>query len=117
MRLIFTSTLMSVLMCFCLDASAECWPPGRDLSAVELTACTMAEYQRCEEQVPGFKGRTAECIGKFTSQPRFREIAKSKDFERFRQEAYNNLAGQPVSGGCKSKLAKLEKACSNSSFK
>ncbi|MDP2144119.1 MAG: hypothetical protein Q8J80_08290 [Gallionella sp.] len=109
MRLIFSSTLMSVLVCFSLEASAQCWPPGRNLSAVELTACFMAEYQRCEEQVPGFKNQAAKGIDKFTNQPRYREIAKSKDFDRFRQEAYNNLAGQPVSSGCSSKLAYLKK--------
>ena len=109
MRLIFTTTLMSVLVCFSLKASAQCWPLGRDLSAVELTACFMAEFQRCEEQVPDFKNQAAKGINKFTSHPRYREIAKSKDFERFRQEAYKNLAGQPVSGGCGAKLAYLEK--------
>lgn len=109
MRSIFTSTFMPILVCFSLEASAQCWPPGRDLSAVELTACFMAEYQRCEEQVPGFKNLAAKGIDKFTSHPRYREIAKSKDFERFRKEAYNNLAGQPVSDGCRSTLAYLEK--------
>ena len=109
MRYIFTSILISVLMCFSLEVSAQCWPPGRDLSSVELTACFMAEYQRCEEQIPGFKNQAAKGIDKFTNHPKYREIAKSKDFERFRQEAYQNLAGQPVSGGCRSKLVYLEK--------
>lgn len=108
MRLIFTSILISVLVCFNLEASAQCWPPGRDLSAVELTACFMAEYRRCEEQVPGFKNQAAKAIDRFTSHPKYKEIAKSKDFERFRQEAYKNLAAQPVSDGCGSKLSYLE---------
>jgi len=109
MRYIFNSILLSGLVIFSSVASAQCWPPGRDLSSVELTACFMAEYQRCVEQVPDFKNRAAQGIEKFTNHPRYREVAKSKDFERFRQEAYQNLAGQPVSGGCKSKLAYLEK--------
>ena len=109
MRLITASILMFVLTIFCFGASAQCWPPGRDLSAVEITACFMAEYQRCEEQVPGFKSRAAKVIDKFTSHPRYREIAKSKDFERFRLDAYKNLAGQSISGGCSSKLTYLEK--------
>jgi hypothetical protein len=109
MRLISTSGFIFVLAFFSLEATAQCWPPGRDISAVELTACFMAEYQRCEEQVSGFKSQAAKGIDKFTSQSRYREIAKSKDFERFRLEAYKNLAGQPVSGGCSSKLAYLEK--------
>jgi len=70
----------------------------------------MAEYQRCEEQVPNFKSQAAKGISKLTSNPKYKEISKSKDFERLRQEAYKNLAkGQPISDGCKNKLATIER--------
>jgi hypothetical protein len=110
MRLFFTSTLMSALVCFSFEASAQCWPPGRDLSAVELTSCFMAEYQRCEELVPGFKNRAASSINNFTNSPKYREIAKSKDFDRFREEAYKNLVATKWYPGdsCNGKLRVLE---------
>lgn len=109
MRFIITSILIATSVIFSSSSFAQCWPPGRDLSSVELTACFMAEFQRCEEQVPSFKNQASKGIEKFTNHSRYREVSKSKDFERFKQEAYKNLSGQSVSSGCSSKLTYLEK--------
>jgi|tagenome__1003787_1003787.scaffolds.fasta_scaffold20885149_2 hypothetical protein len=70
----------------------------------------MAEYQRCEETVPGFKGRASKSIGKFTSDQKYRDLAKSKDFDRLRQVAYKNLISTNWRAGdeCKAKLEYLE---------
>lgn len=70
----------------------------------------MAEYQRCEETVPGFGARAAKSIAKLTSDPKYKEIAKSKDFEGFRQSAYKNLLATNWRPGdqCKAKLEYLE---------
>ncbi len=82
---------------------------GRDLTSLELTACFMAEYRRCEEQVPTFRGQAGNKIGKLTSNPKFQTIFKSKDYERIHLEAYKNLvAGQPISDGCRNMLATLD---------
>lgn len=110
LRLISSSLLISLTVTFNLEAYAQCWPFGRDLSAVELTACFMAEYQRCEELVPGFTNRAARSISNFTNNPKFREITKSKDFDRFRKDAYKNLVATKwyPGDGCNGKLRTLE---------
>lgn len=84
-----------------------------DRTAVELTACFMAEYQRCEEQVPTFKSQAGSSINQLKNNPKFQAISKSKDYERIRLQAYKNLiAGQPISDGCRNKLATLLKGAS-----
>ena len=92
-------------------ALAQCWTEGPDRSAVELTACFMAEYQRCEETIPEFRAKANKSIEKLTSDPKYREIAKSKDFDRFRREAYKNLVATNwrSGNGCRNKLKVLER--------
>jgi hypothetical protein len=111
MRTPLNSILLVILATgFPLTARAQCWPVGRDLTSVELTACFMAEYQRCEEQVPTFRSQAGSKINKLKSNPKFQTIFKSKDYERTRLEAYKNLvAGQPISDGCRNMLATLER--------
>lgn len=104
----FASLLLGV---YSQGASAQCWSPGKNLSAVELTACFMAEYQRCEETVPGFTGKASKSIGNLTNAAKYKEISKAKDFDRFRQSAYKNLVATNWRAGdsCKSKLEYLER--------
>ena len=99
-----------LLALFSPGALAQCWTEGPDRSAVELMACFMAEYQRCEETIPDFRAKAKKSIEKLTSHPKYREIAKSKDFDRFRLEAYKNLVATKWRGGdgCRSTLETLE---------
>lgn len=71
----------------------------------------MAEHQRCEELVPNFKDQSAKSIDKLINHPKYKEIAKSKDFERFKKEAYKNLVATKWDPGnsCKAKISIIEK--------
>jgi len=91
-------------------ASAQCWPPRTDFSGEELTACYMAEYRRCEETAPNFRAEGAKSIGKMTSDPRYKKIMKSKDFDRLKEEAYRNLIATKweAGGSCRAMLESLQ---------
>lgn len=82
----------------------------RDLSAEELTACFMAEYRWCEENVPNFRSAASSGLGKMTSDSRYKKILKSKDFDRLKEEAYRNLLGTKwaAGGSCRAKLEYLQ---------
>jgi hypothetical protein len=75
----------------------------QDRSAVELTACSIAEYQRCTELSPEFKSKVLMDNNIITNDPRYEEIQKSKDFDRFKKEFYENLVATNWNG-CKAIL-------------
>lgn len=91
-------------------ASAQCWPDTGKFSAEELTACFMAEFRRCEEIVPNFRAAASNGMGKMTSDPRYKSIMKSKDFDRLKEEAYRNLLATKweAGGSCKATLEYLQ---------
>ncbi|MCL2636490.1 MAG: hypothetical protein FWD50_07705 [Betaproteobacteria bacterium] len=95
----------------CPQIAMACWPPdGQDRSHVELTACFIAEYRRCEETVPTFKADASKYFEKFLSDPRTVNITQSKDFERSKRETYNYLVATNWRGGrnCEATLTSLK---------
>jgi hypothetical protein len=80
----------------------------QDRSAVELTACSIAEYKRCGELSPEFKSKASADNNIITNDPRYEEIKKSKDFDHFVQEFYENLVATNWNG-CKAILRSIEK--------
>jgi hypothetical protein len=86
---------------------------GRDLTAVEITAITMAEIKDCEDRVPGFKSDASEYIAKLKSEPRYKEIERMPEFARLAGEASDFVArrreGSNIEHQCKLTLASLQK--------
>lgn len=91
-------------------ALAECWKEdGRNRSAVELTACYMAEVQQCEELVPGFKEKASAGIAKLKSKPEYMQIEKSKDFALIKRESYKYLVAHSANkNSCDAKLKNIQ---------
>jgi hypothetical protein len=110
MRLTTNLIVTASLAAMSYPASAECWiENGENRSAVELTACFMAEVQHCEELVPGFKGKASPGIAKLKSKLEYKEIEKSKDFSRVNKESYKYLASHPIEKPtCNAILQKIE---------
>jgi hypothetical protein len=86
---------------------------ARDLTAVELTAITMAEIKDCEDRVPWFKAAASEYVSRLKSDPRYKEIERMPEFARLAGEASDFVArrreGSDIEHQCKLKLAFLQR--------
>ena len=110
MRIASIGLLFFAVFMLNIPASAECWnEDGSNRTAVELTACFMAEIQYCEDEVPGFKGKANAGIAKLEANAEYKKIQKSKEFPSTkaasRQYIASHAEGKPA---CDAILRKVQ---------